>query len=140
MPTPSGKFIVGSAWHILRHRETANLEHNSIWTKGLPFKISLFLLRLWRGKVPTDDLWRRSGDQIVSKCWCCFPPQEETLQYIFLTSTTASQVWKYFLQTDGIVDNMLYIHRVIRAWWNSSCYSKRKPLFQTAPAIISWEI
>ncbi|XP_075103611.1 uncharacterized protein LOC142178181 [Nicotiana tabacum] len=67
MPTPSGNFSVSSAWNILRHRAHANPGYSKIWTKSLPFKISFFLWRLWKGKIPTDDLWRRSGYMVVSK-------------------------------------------------------------------------
>ncbi|XP_070002553.1 uncharacterized protein LOC142165956 [Nicotiana tabacum] len=59
MPTPLGKFTMSSAWRILRHREPSNPEFAKLWTKGLPFKISFFLWRVWKGKVPTDDLWKR---------------------------------------------------------------------------------
>ncbi|XP_070039154.1 uncharacterized protein [Nicotiana tomentosiformis] len=48
MSTPSGKFSVSSAWHILRHRANPNQEFKLMWIKGFPFKISFFLWRLWR--------------------------------------------------------------------------------------------
>ncbi|XP_070037047.1 uncharacterized protein [Nicotiana tomentosiformis] len=79
MPIPSGKFTVSSAWQILRHRAPPNPEYKLLWTKRLPFKISFFLWRLWKGKV-------------------------------------------------------------IRAWWIVDCCSKLNPLFQEAPAIITWEL
>ncbi|XP_075091458.1 uncharacterized protein LOC142171670 [Nicotiana tabacum] len=56
MPTPSGKFSVSSAWQILRHRADPNQEFKLMWIKGLPFKISFFLWRLWRQKIATDDM------------------------------------------------------------------------------------
>ncbi|XP_070036593.1 uncharacterized protein [Nicotiana tomentosiformis] len=61
MPTPSGKFSVSSAWQILRHRADPNKEFKLMWIKGVPFKISFFLWRLWRQKIATDDMWRRKG-------------------------------------------------------------------------------
>nr|XP_009787486.1 PREDICTED: uncharacterized protein LOC104235426 [Nicotiana sylvestris] len=102
MPTPPGMLTFSSAWQILRHRDLTNPEYELLWTKGLSFKISFFLWRLQKGKIPTDDLWRRNGYLTVSKYWCCLPPQEETFQYIFLTSSTASRVWKMFLQAADI--------------------------------------
>nr|XP_016500330.1 PREDICTED: uncharacterized protein LOC107818794 [Nicotiana tabacum] len=56
MPTPSGKFSVSSASQILRHRADPNQDFKLIWIKGLPFKISFFLWRLWRQKIATDDM------------------------------------------------------------------------------------
>ncbi|XP_070047234.1 uncharacterized protein [Nicotiana tomentosiformis] len=75
MPTFFGKFTVSSAWRILRHREPINPEFAKLWTKRLPFKIFFFLWRVWKGKVPTDDLWRRGGVHRVIREWwnakCC---------------------------------------------------------------------
>nr|XP_033517447.1 uncharacterized protein LOC117281714 [Nicotiana tomentosiformis] len=88
MPTPLGKF---SAWQILRHKANHNQEFKQIWTKGLPFKISFFLWRLWRHKLAIDDLWRRKGYIVMSRCWCCQHPQEKIIDHIFLTSPTASK-------------------------------------------------
>ncbi|XP_019256417.1 PREDICTED: uncharacterized protein LOC109234822 [Nicotiana attenuata] len=74
MPTPSGKFSVSSAWQILRHRADPNHEFKLMWIKGLPFKISFFLWRLWRKKMSTDDMWRRQGQMVIRHWWyaqCC---------------------------------------------------------------------
>ncbi|XP_019226880.1 PREDICTED: uncharacterized protein LOC109208254 [Nicotiana attenuata] len=46
MPTSSGKFTISSAWRILRHREPSNPKLAKLWTKLLPFKISLNLANL----------------------------------------------------------------------------------------------
>ncbi|XP_075092121.1 uncharacterized protein LOC142172413 [Nicotiana tabacum] len=104
MSTPSGKFSVSSAWQILRHRAVPNKEFKLIWIKGLPFKISFFLWRLWRQKIATDDRWRRQGQMVMSRCWCCQQPQEESIEHIFVTSPTASKLpchgW-YKCNTDG---------------------------------------
>ncbi|XP_075098971.1 uncharacterized protein LOC107793393 [Nicotiana tabacum] len=137
MPMTLGKFTVSSAWNIVRHREPTNHEQKNLWTKGLPFKIRFFLWRLWRGKIPTDDLWRRDGYHMASKCWCCFPPHEETLNHIFLTNSTVSRVWKVFLHAAKIMVNLIQLHQVIRAWWNAECYPKLRPLYQATPTIIS---
>ncbi|XP_070050658.1 uncharacterized protein [Nicotiana tomentosiformis] len=55
MPTALGKFTLSSAWQLLKHSHRPNHEYKHLWTKGLPFKISFFLWRLWKGKVPIDD-------------------------------------------------------------------------------------
>ncbi|XP_070034564.1 uncharacterized protein [Nicotiana tomentosiformis] len=140
MPTTTGKFYVNSAWRIMRQRATHNPELCNLWTKVLPFKIFFFLWRLWKMKIPTDDLWRRNGYIIVSKCWCCSPPKEDSYQYLFLKSETVNRVWKSFLQLAGIIINMVQVHQVVRAWWSEPCCPKLKPLFQATPAIITWEL
>ncbi|XP_019256398.1 PREDICTED: uncharacterized protein LOC109234797 [Nicotiana attenuata] len=140
MPTPSGKFTVSSGWKILRHREPSNSDYAKLWTKGLPFKISFFFWRVWKGKFPTDDIWRGGGYMVVSKCWCCLPPKENSFQHLFLTSDTAKKVWSTFSQAAGLVVNMVQVHQVIKEWWNAKYCPKLKPLFQAAPAVILWEI
>lgn len=78
MHISSSKFTVSTAWRILRNIEPSNPEFAKLWTKGLHFKISFFLWRVWKVEVPTDDLWRRGGYMGVSKCWCCTPPHEDS--------------------------------------------------------------
>ncbi|XP_059290876.1 uncharacterized protein LOC132044416 [Lycium ferocissimum] len=96
MPTSTGKFTVNSAWNILRHREQEHEEYKHMWIKGIPFKISFFLWRLWKFKLPTDDILQRMRIPIVSRCYCCVNPQQETIQHLFLTGSFASEVWKVF--------------------------------------------
>ncbi|XP_075091485.1 uncharacterized protein LOC142171695 [Nicotiana tabacum] len=106
-----------------------------MWTKGLSFKISFFLWRLWRYKLAIDDLWRRQGYIVMSICL-----KEETYDHIFLLSPTVSKVWKLFMGAAGITVPLIQVKRVIRTWWNAKCCPKLKPLYQAAPAIINWEL
>ncbi|XP_075097910.1 uncharacterized protein LOC142175230 [Nicotiana tabacum] len=73
---------------------------------------------LWKRKIPTDDRWKRNGYIVVSKCWCCLKPKEDTFQYLFLTSDIATRVWKTFIQPAGIVVNMV----------------------QAVPSVVTWEL
>ncbi|XP_070045233.1 uncharacterized protein [Nicotiana tomentosiformis] len=99
-----------------------------------------FMWRLWRHKLSTDDLWRRQGYIIVSRCWCCKHPTDETFELIFLTSHTVSKVWQHFLGYAGNSIQLIQVKQVIRAWWNIDCCPKLKPLFQEAPSINTWEL
>ncbi|XP_075085049.1 uncharacterized protein LOC142168286 [Nicotiana tabacum] len=140
MPTPSGKFSVSSAWQILRHRADPNQEFKLMWIKGLPFKISFFLWRLWRQKIAIDDIWRRQGQIVMSRYWCCQQPQEESIEHIFVTSPTASKVWNLFMGAAGISVQLIQLKQIIRHWWYAQCCPKLKPLFQAVPVIITWEL
>ncbi|XP_019256289.1 PREDICTED: uncharacterized protein LOC109234676 [Nicotiana attenuata] len=115
-------------------------EFKLIWIKGLPFKISFFLWRLWRKKIATDDIWRRQGQMVMSRCWCCQQPQEESIEHILITSPTASKVWNLFMGVAGITVPPIQLKQVIRHWWYAQCCPKLKPLFQAVPAIITWEL
>lgn len=111
-----------------------------MWIKGLPFKISFFLWRLWRRKIATDDMWKRQGQMVMSRCWCCQQPQEESIEHIFVTSPTTSKVWNLFMGAAGISVQLIQLKQIIRHWWYAQCCLKLKPLFQAVPAIITWEL
>ncbi|XP_075092125.1 uncharacterized protein LOC142172415 [Nicotiana tabacum] len=46
-----------------------NQKFKLMWIKGLPFKISFFLWRLWRQKIAADDMWRRQGQMLPFHGW-----------------------------------------------------------------------
>lgn len=77
---------------------------------------------------------------VVSRCWCCIAPQEDSFQHLFLTSETATKVWRRFMQAAGLGINVVQVHQVIRTWWDVKYCPKLKPLFQEAPAVILWEL
>lgn len=97
-----GHFSVKTVWQYIRKNKQKSSLYKFIWAKGLPFKISFFMWRLWKAKLPLDDYIRRTGYFQTSKCWCCTNSSEETLAHIFLTSPTTMFVWKYFCGPIGI--------------------------------------
>ncbi|XP_070048893.1 uncharacterized protein [Nicotiana tomentosiformis] len=86
-----GELSVKSAWEYLRRRNEPALAYSKIWVKGLPFKISFFLWKVWKAKLPLDDWMRRLGYFMPSKCWCCAQPDQESLLHIFFTSAAATR-------------------------------------------------
>ncbi|XP_060170793.1 uncharacterized protein LOC132601744 [Lycium barbarum] len=140
MPTSTGKFSVNSAWNILRQREYEEADFKHLWIKGVPFKISFFLLRLWKAVLPTDDTLRRIRIPVVSRCYCCTNSQQETMQHLFLTSKFAIDVWNFFKREVGIQMNLIQIHQVIRTWWKIKCAEKFRPILHVVPAMITWEL
>ncbi|XP_059277620.1 uncharacterized protein LOC132031700 [Lycium ferocissimum] len=56
-----GKFTVGSAYQFVRQRKEPSLLYNNMWIKGLPIKISFFMWRFWKFKVPLDDAVKKWG-------------------------------------------------------------------------------
>ncbi|XP_019256312.1 PREDICTED: uncharacterized protein LOC109234702 [Nicotiana attenuata] len=81
-----------------------------MWIKGLPFKISFLLWRLWRWKIASDDMWRRQGKMVMSRCWCC--QQEESIEHIFVTSPTASKLWNLFMGAAGITVPLIQLKQL----------------------------
>ncbi|XP_075104777.1 uncharacterized protein LOC142178886 [Nicotiana tabacum] len=111
-----------------------------MWVKGLPFKISFFMWKLWKGKLPLDDVIRRMGYYIPSKCWCCVMPKEETLSHVFYRSLTALKVWSYFYSHAGLSLEGLNLHLAIVKCWTTKVIPRLKPIFQALPSIIVWEL
>ncbi|XP_060202710.1 uncharacterized protein LOC132631124 [Lycium barbarum] len=97
-PNSIGTFTVNSAWNILRQRKQEVAYFKHLWIKGVPFKISFFLWRLWKSILPTDDTLRRIRIPVVSRCYCCAIPKQKDIQHLFLTSQFASEVWNVFRQ------------------------------------------
>lgn len=123
-----GYFSVKTPWDYLRRRDKTRIAYKMIWVKGLPFKISFFMWKVWKAKLPLDDFMRRLGYFMPSKCWCCAQPKEETLHYLFFTSVTASIVWKYFLSRVGISMEGLTMHQAITICWTAKVCPKLKPI------------
>lgn len=77
----------------MRKRNDPATAFEKIWVKGLPFKISFFMWKLWRAKLPLDDYMRKLGYLMPSRRWCCTQPDEETLTHLFYKSYAANKVW-----------------------------------------------
>ncbi|XP_060177821.1 uncharacterized protein LOC132607756 [Lycium barbarum] len=61
MMTSTGEFSVASAWEMLRQKSHSSDIYKDMWIKGLPFKISFFLWRLWKFKIPVDEVLTSIG-------------------------------------------------------------------------------
>ncbi|XP_060210427.1 uncharacterized protein LOC132637337 [Lycium barbarum] len=97
-----GKFTVGSAFQLLRQRKDPSNLYKQMWIKGLPIKISFFIWRFWKFKLPLDDKLKKWGHQFPSRCYCCQHPKVEDTSHVFLHSPTAQAIWKYFCGPVGI--------------------------------------
>ncbi|XP_059285936.1 uncharacterized protein LOC132039479 [Lycium ferocissimum] len=132
----NGKFSVKSAWEFLRHRESKQTSYRFIWEKGLPIKISFFMWRVWKGRISTDDILKRMMINIPSRCWCCEEHKEETVVHLFLTSSIAVKLWKFFASCAGIPTDGVGLHQMIMAWWTAETKPKLQPIYRAMPAVI----
>ncbi|XP_070020169.1 uncharacterized protein [Nicotiana sylvestris] len=131
-----GHFSVNSAWDYRRRRDNPSLGYRMIWVKGLPFKISFFIWKVWKAKLPFDDFLRKIGYSMPSKCWCCADPKEESLVHLFFTSNAARSVWNYFLRRAGIALEGLSLQQAITKYWTAPVVPRLKPVLQALPACI----
>ncbi|XP_070017599.1 uncharacterized protein [Nicotiana sylvestris] len=135
-----GYFSVKSAWEYTRRRDEPRKAYRMIWVKGLPIKIAFFIWKVWKAKLPLDDLLKRVGYCMPSKCWCCVQPDEESLQHLFFRSETTKTTWKYFLSRAGIDVEGLTLHQAITKYWTTNVCLSLKPVMQELPSCVVWEL
>ncbi|XP_060183463.1 uncharacterized protein LOC132613456 [Lycium barbarum] len=141
MASTTGDFTVGSAWNMLRRKAQTADNFSKLWHKGVPFKISFFLWRLWKFKLPVDDVLKRINISIVSRCRCCLnSQQEEIIQYLFLIGEFAAEIWQHYNAAVGIVVPRIQIHQKIVQWWYMQAPTKLKAVMQAAPAFVCWQL
>ncbi|XP_060211629.1 uncharacterized protein LOC132639169 [Lycium barbarum] len=132
----NGRFSVKSAWEFLRHRESKQTSYKFMWEKGIPIEISFFMWRVWKGRISTDDILKKMMINIPSRCWCCEEHQEETVSHLFLTSSIAVKLWKFFASCAGIPTDGVGLHQMIMAWWSAETKPKLQPMYRAMPAVI----
>ncbi|XP_059290521.1 uncharacterized protein LOC132044056 [Lycium ferocissimum] len=111
-----------------------------MWIKGLPIKISFFMWRFWKFKLPLDDKLKRWGHQFPSRCFCCQNPDTEDIAHVFLHAPDSQVIWKHFCGPVGIDIQNLHITQVINKWWDLSVQPELRYIYKAVPAIILWEI
>ncbi|XP_059285929.1 uncharacterized protein LOC132039469 [Lycium ferocissimum] len=139
--TKSSKLTVSSALNVMRQQEQESLSYQRIWSKGVPFKISFFLWRMWKAILPVDDALKRMDISIVSRCICYLNSQsEKTFQHIFLTGNCVAEVWQYYTTSAGIIGPLIQLHQAVVKWWNTKCAVKLKLVFEAIQSFIYWQL
>lgn len=85
----SGDFTVKSAFHLIRRRRDQVDWSKYVWCRGLLGKISFFLWRVIKIRLPTDDVLQSMRVHLVSKCYCCDVGERETITHLLLTALIA---------------------------------------------------
>ncbi|XP_055823945.1 uncharacterized protein LOC129892399 [Solanum dulcamara] len=136
----SGEFTIKSTWDFVWLREPQLDIYRFMWIKGLPFKISFFLWRCWKCKIPTDDVLKKINFNLRSKCWCCINPSEDTMHHLFLASNTAKRTWSFFCKAAGISMEGVQLQQLIVNWWKAPVTNRLKQVYAAVPSIIMWEL
>ncbi|XP_059290815.1 uncharacterized protein LOC132044343 [Lycium ferocissimum] len=145
--TSSGKFTVKSAWEKLRQRQQRSQVYENFWLKGLPYKISMFLWRVWFWKLPIDEVLQKMNISIVSRCWCCHIKQTVLIWWNFNTVARLKalyqaipalvmwQLWKSrnTRRHEGLVSYVKAIHEINRNIYMLAQY--RYPWLQNMPKL-----
>ncbi|KAM3235236.1 hypothetical protein P3L10_015272 [Capsicum annuum] len=136
----SGNLSVKSAWDFVRNKKQSLLIYERSWMKGVPFKISFFIWRLWQKRLPVGEVLLISGISNQTLCSCCNSGSVETFEHLFITCSKANSLWIYFANCAGITGPFLQIKDTVFKWWNSPTSAKLKPIFRVIPLFILWQI
>jgi len=112
----------------------------SIWVRGLPFKISFLNWRIWLGKIPVATIINTWNPQISQDCGCCQVPKRETIEHLFLKGDVANKVWSHYCTVAGLIDNRLNLKQSIRLWRDMEGNSRSKTVFHIVPFVVIWGI
>ncbi|XP_059277590.1 uncharacterized protein LOC132031659 [Lycium ferocissimum] len=136
-----GCYTNKSAWHSIRASAPSSPFLNSLWHKRIPFKISFLNWRIFKRKVPFDDIIGKFGTDRRSMCVCCRVPTYETIQHFFVESEIAHQTWSFFGNPLGIRHTDQPIPAIFKKWMDCKYTNNvQKLILQVTPLIICWEL
>ncbi|XP_031111979.1 uncharacterized protein LOC116015953 [Ipomoea triloba] len=142
-PASDGMFSFSSAKSLLKPALTAAPDPllAKCWHKHLSFKVSFLAWRVFRGRLPTDDVLSRFGHVVVSRCWCCPTPTSDSILHIFYSGNTAKAVWSYVLASLGLQSRHRCLRTLVGGWGRGGA---RNPLFSFVISRLSylvlWEL
>lgn len=84
MLTSSVKFTLKAACDNIRKKDVILQNYKDLWMKGIPFKDSFFLWRLWMKRILIGEILIRNGmcDSVIF-C-CCEGNVQETIEHLFM--------------------------------------------------------
>ncbi|XP_060216573.1 uncharacterized protein LOC132644045 [Lycium barbarum] len=130
MLTSSGNFSVSSAWGYIRQRDQVSPHCAKFWIKGLAFKISLLLWRIWFYKLPIDEVLQRKHISIASRCWCC-QTQPETVKQTVLkwwSATVTARLKPLYQATPALILWQIWKGRI--TWRHGGSISVNKVFYE----------
>ncbi|XP_071906092.1 uncharacterized protein [Coffea arabica] len=140
-PEHSGRFTLKSAFSIVQHRSSPSPLFKRIWHYAVPLRISFFLLRLLRERLPLDCTLWRLGIHGPSRCVCCSSPEVETVEHLFAAGDMANHIWHYFGDAVGVAWTGSAFHVYMAAWWQGRHRNKFLMfVHQVIPLLICWHI
>lgn len=97
MLTNSRKFSVKSAWETLRIPGSTHEQFDRIWEKGLLFKVSFFVWRMFKKRISIGEFWIKIRMDDEALCCHCDQMVEESFYHLFLSCPAANTMWRIFL-------------------------------------------
>lgn len=72
-----------------------------IWPKGIPFKISFFMWRVRRKRIPSRKVSVKIKVESEVKC-CCNSNHQETFEHLVVQCPDALKLWQMIIGASGI--------------------------------------
>ena len=87
-----------------------------IWHPQLPMKVSVFIHRLLRNRLPLDSTICKHGISGPSKCFCCVQANVESMDHVFCNGQVAVYVWNFFGSASGVLNLGCSVRAYITGW------------------------
>ncbi|KAG7988464.1 hypothetical protein I3843_03G189700 [Carya illinoinensis] len=140
--TINGEFSTKLAWQLIRNRGAVCTWKKWLWKEWIPKKMSFFVWRARRRAIPIDDVIRRLGIPIVSKCECCFQAKVESFNHLFCEGEGPKVVWQFFADACRIkIAHIRCWEGMMYCWWNKASMNSQVGWIRSSlPIVISWSI
>lgn len=140
--TESGDFSIASSYVLLSSRQTpSSFMFDKVWHPLIPIKISFFMVRLLRDRLPLASSLGRLHVHGPSKCFCCSASHSESLEHIFADGELAQFLWNFFGNDAGIIYRGIGVRSRLAGWWCQPTRNSRLDSIHTMlPNIICWHI
>ncbi|KAM7461730.1 hypothetical protein LguiA_029851 [Lonicera macranthoides] len=136
-----GRFTLKSAWSVCRFKRSSLYFSKLIWHHIIPLKWSTLAWIAVNKRLPLDDVIKRRGIQLASRCNCCSCPKQESIKHVFVSSRMAQSVWSHFEEVLSIHSRGSRLQLKLNEWWLSKV---RSPCFKVIlsfiPMSICWEL
>ncbi|XP_071923159.1 uncharacterized protein [Coffea arabica] len=139
--TESGEFSIASSYLLLSGQTPSSFMFDRVWHSLLLVKISFFMVRLLRDRLPLASSLGRLNVHGPSKCFCCTDSQSELLEHIFTEGELAQFLWAFFGNAASVVYRGAGVRSRLAGWWcQLKCHSRMESLNTVLPSIIYWHI
>nr|XP_027109299.1 uncharacterized protein LOC113729174 [Coffea arabica] len=139
--TESGDFSIASTYVLLGSQTPSSFMFDRVWHPVIPIKISFFMVRLLRDRLPLASSLGRLQVYGPSKCFCCLASQSESLDHVFAEGELALFLWTFFGNSAGVSYRGMGVRSRLAAWWCQPVrYSRLESLHSVLPCIICWHI
>ena len=139
-PEYNGKFSIASAWEVIRKKRVKDPINTIIWHKHIPFKVSFFIWRALRNKLPTNENLQKLGRNEV-ECYCCHKKGTDDINHILITGHFAKYIWHYDAAKLGALYNQTDLRSLLLCWINQPRQNEvYKLLNYILPNFVCWNL